>query len=132
MSDDISPEDVADMFQEFVDEIPEEATEAHKHRLESTPECGIYEHARLTTPDDTEFVLSSAHYWTTDHQGRHLVDIHHSELPTRQLTGLSLQIRADDGVPLLAGRIVDVGRENGLGGDTTLIVGDPRDGDTDA
>ena len=128
--DDPTLGEVVDSLQELVDAIPEEAIEAYKHRLEFTPERGIYEDARLKAADNAEFVLSSAYYWSTDLQGRHLVDIPHGELPDRQLTALSLQIRTDDGIPLLDGRIVDVGRENGLGGNTTVVV-TPKGSDGD-
>jgi hypothetical protein len=128
--DDPTLGEVVDSLQELVDAMPEEVIEAHKRRLEFTPDHGIYDDARLKTPDCVALKLSSAYYWATDIRGRHLVDVPHSELPDRPLTECSLRIRTDAGVPLLSGQIVDVGRKDGLGGNTTVVVapGGERDG----
>jgi len=128
--DDSTLEEVIDSLQELVDAMPEKAIEAYKRRLEFMPDRGIYDDARLDTPKCVAFELSSAYYWSTDFKGRHLVDVPHNELPNCPLTECSLRIRTDAGVPLLGGQIIDVGRKDGIGGNTTVVVapgGDPDD-----
>lgn len=87
-------------------------------------ENGIYENVQLEAPGDAVFQLSTGYFWSTDLRGCHLVDIPADEIPDDiDLTDCRLRIDSDDGVPLLGGQIVDVGQQDGLGGNTTVVVG---------
>lgn len=90
----------------------------------SKGEHGVYERVTLVM-EKGERELSQAYYWAGNILSDHLVDVPGAEIPnSRHLPGMSLVISDDAGDLVLSGEITDVGAENGLGGATTVIVGE--------
>lgn len=110
MSDDDQGGEASDVIaalRAIVDEIDDELLEPHAERVTFTPETGIYEQATLTTPDG-EVPAGEVYYWSTRSDGCHLVDIRQRNVPPGvDLAECSIEIRNDDGVPILAGDVVD-------------------------
>lgn len=102
--------------------IPDELREQDRERLEYQVEKQIYQDAVLETPEG-QVELSMAYYWSSTIAGECNIDIPHDEIPDDvELTDCRLQINSSSGIPLLAGPIVKVGQENGLGGNTTVAI----------
>lgn len=116
-------------IEELVGTIPQEELDAYKRRLELRPDRGLYPDATLLPPegDGPGIDVEHAHYWATNFHGDHLVDVPHADLPTDDAAtlataGYQLRFANRNGVPLMHGEVIDVGRQDGLGGMTTLIV----------
>lgn len=90
-----------------------------------TPEGhGIYHTVRLQLHGGEIRALSQAYYWSVTFDGDHLVDIPHAETPDGDgLLGCRLVVCDDaSGRTVVAGEITEVGREDGIGGLTTVVV----------
>lgn len=94
-------------LQELFESIPDEAWMRHRERVQFEPDIGIYDNALLYTPDG-EVPAGEVHYWATRSDGCHLVDVRERNIPPSvDLAECRLEIRNGDGVPILAGDVVD-------------------------
>lgn len=112
---------VLETLASMIDNLPDDAIEQHRERIEFDIDEGLYQQAKLHTPDGGEFVVGPAHVWGSGYPpNKQNVDIPIRRVPERlRDSGLgecSLTISNNAGIPLVSGPLKDDGnRQDGLG-----------------
>lgn len=114
--------DFFEALSNLVENVPDEVIEQYDERVEMHPDEGMYEKAKLRTPEGASFLVGPVHLWgkMSLFNGKQNVDLPIEKIPEHlHESGLGeceLTVFSDLGVPLLSGDLRDDGNfQEGLG-----------------